>query len=195
MAEDCLVEKGEVPPEKDGEKTLAALQYEMIGKNPYTYTSDDVLFQCYALKNEITKNNEANEKELFFSKGRACFRASPLPKRYGWGIHYNDESRMALYGCETPQYASFLKDKTIKTLKAIRSKSALVKGVVEMPDNLASELKANEQASAVFAHMRPSCQYKYSIRASNIKNAENETSKMNTIIREIIRYGKHHNLL
>lgn len=36
------------PVAKSDKKTVALLQYEMLAKNPYQFTSDDVLFQVYA---------------------------------------------------------------------------------------------------------------------------------------------------
>ena len=122
IAEDCPVKKGEIPPIKNTEKTTANIQYDILNNNPYKYTSDEVLFTCYTEKHEINKTDAAKIKEQFFSKGQACFRASPLTKQYGWGIHYNNEGKMALYGCETKEYKTFSKDKTLKKLKAMRLK-------------------------------------------------------------------------
>src|SRR3546814_8666359 len=88
---------------KKGE-TAAMIQFEMISKHPYRYTTDDVLFQVYAEKNDLTEEELPAAREQFFSKGQPCFRASPLPKRYGWGVHSNQDEKVALYGCETPEY-------------------------------------------------------------------------------------------
>ena len=125
IAEDCPAKKGEIPPEKKSGKTIAAVQYEMLSNNPYKYTSDEILFQCYLTRQENPGNDVTKLKEQFFSKGQACFRASPLTKLYGWGIHYNDDGKMALYGCESPEYKAFLKNKSLKILKAIRSKKSI----------------------------------------------------------------------
>jgi hypothetical protein len=37
-------------------KTVANIQFEIINKNPYKYTSDDVLFQVFVLKNDIIES-------------------------------------------------------------------------------------------------------------------------------------------
>lgn len=66
-AEDCPAFQAQIPPEKK-EKTLANLQYEKLIKNPYQYSSDDLIFECYAIKNEISENEKENEREKFFSK-------------------------------------------------------------------------------------------------------------------------------
>lgn len=122
IAEDCPVKEAEVPPQKNGEKTVAAIQYEMIKENPYKYTSDDILFAVFAVKNNISPKEKVKEKEKFFSKGQPCFRSSPLAKRYGWGVHSNAEGKIAIYEVESADYKRFSKDKNVKQLKALRSK-------------------------------------------------------------------------
>jgi len=122
VAEDCPVKKAEMPPEKE-EKTVANLQFEMIYDHPYKYTSDDVIFHVYATKNKITgKQQLAAERERFFSKGQACLRSSPLTKRYGWGVHSNEEGKVAIYAVESAEYKKLSKHKTLKQVKAMRSK-------------------------------------------------------------------------
>ena len=122
VAEDCPVKKGEIPPLKKNGKTIANIQYEIIEGNPYKYTSDEILFKCYIIKNKLDKNIKIT-KEDFFSKGQPCFRASPLTKQYGWGIHNNNDSKMALYGCETTEYKNLKNDKNTKTIKALKNKN------------------------------------------------------------------------
>nr|WP_294929806.1 DUF6157 family protein [uncultured Flavobacterium sp.] len=121
VAEDCPAIVGEIPKMKGDTKTVAAIQFEIIRKNPYKFTSDDVLFQVFADKNDLTKSEHTAAREQFFSKGQACLRASPLTKRYGWGIHNNKEGKIALYGVETPEYQKFLKDENLKVVKAMRT--------------------------------------------------------------------------
>lgn len=122
IAEDCPAIMGEVPPVKGETKTVANLQFDMVIDNPYKYTSDDVLFQVYAVRNGIKKADMKEAREQFFSKGQACFRASPLTKRYGWGVHSDANGKIALYAAETPEYKKLVKDKTITVVKAMKSK-------------------------------------------------------------------------
>jgi hypothetical protein len=122
VAEDCPVRSAEIPPIKGDNKTIANLQYEMVFNNPYKHTSDDVLFHCHAVKNKLTEEELENARSLYFSKGQACFRASPLTKRYGYGVHYDSEGRMAIYPCECEEYVQFASDKTLTHLKAMRSR-------------------------------------------------------------------------
>ncbi len=121
VAEDCPVQGGEVPPQKGDAKTVANLQFELIQKHPYRYTSDEVLFQVYADRNDLTKKEYKDARDLFFSKGQPCLRTSPLAKRYGWGVHHDQNGKVALYGRETPEYQKFSEDKSLKVVKAMKT--------------------------------------------------------------------------
>lgn len=122
VAEDCPVAHSVVPPTKQ-EKSAALLQYEMLINNPYQYTSDDVIFECFAIKKGISAEDEKRfERDLYFSKGRACFRASPLTKRYGFGVHNNEKGKIALIPMESAEYQNFLNNTAIKKVKAMRTK-------------------------------------------------------------------------
>ena len=120
VAEDTKANCGTIPPIKD-KKTVAEMQYELIAKNPYKYTSDDILFQIFADRNDLDKEEYQQARELFFSKGQPCFRASPLTKNYGFGIHSDSNGKIALYGMETEEYQQFLADTKIRKLKAMKS--------------------------------------------------------------------------
>lgn len=121
IADDCPISFGEIPPQKGETKTVANIQFEMVSKNPYKFTSDDVLFQVFADRNDLTKKEYKEAREQFFSKGQPCFRASPLTKRYGWGVHYNKEGKMAIFSAESSEYKKLSKDKTLKVIKAMKA--------------------------------------------------------------------------
>jgi hypothetical protein len=124
VAEDCPATVGEIPPIKGDKKTVANLQFEMLFEHPYKYTSDDVLFSVFATRKEIAKKDRAKQRTNFFSKGQPCFRSSPLTKRYGWGIHSDEEGKIALYNVGSEEYQGFVADKSIIKKKAMRSKRA-----------------------------------------------------------------------
>jgi hypothetical protein len=121
VADDCPTTLGEIPPTKGDNKTVANIQFEMINKNPYKYTSDDVLFQVFALKNDLTESELEKAREQFFSKGQPCFRASPLTKRYGWGVHNDKDGKIALFGLESEEYQKLSKNNELKVVKAMKS--------------------------------------------------------------------------
>lgn len=119
VSEDCPVFESEIPQQRGG-KSVALLQFEMIAQNPYKFTSDEVLFNIYTLRNNL--NPSESEKEKYFSKGQACFRASPLVKRYGWGIHFDKMGKIALYNRDSPEYQKLKANDSLKQLAGIRNK-------------------------------------------------------------------------
>ena len=121
IAEDTKADFGEKPKSKGEKMTVAEMQFEMISRNPYRFTSDEVLFEIFAERNDISETEKENARNEYFSKGQACFRASPLTKTYGFGVHFDAEGKMAIYPMESEQYENFLNDKSVKKLKAMRS--------------------------------------------------------------------------
>ncbi|MBU4538034.1 MAG: DUF6157 family protein [Weeksellaceae bacterium] len=122
-AEDSPVLKSEIPHVKRN-RTLADIQFQMISQNPYQYTSDDVMFECYAQKNDIAEGERKEARKEFFSKGQACFRSSALTKRYGFGVHHNAEGKVALFPMESEEYENFVQDESVAKVKAMRTKRA-----------------------------------------------------------------------
>jgi Family of unknown function (DUF6157) len=120
VADDCAAAFGELPPAKQ-EKTVARMQYELISDHPYQYTSDEVVFSIYAERKGVAESDRDAERAAFFSKGQPCLRSSPLAKRYGWGIHYDHESKMAIYARGSAEYDRLRSDRSLTHLKAMRS--------------------------------------------------------------------------
>ena len=120
VAEDTKATGGTIPPVKD-KRTVAEMQFQLIDKNPYVFTSDDVLFKVFAERSELREDEYEAARAHFFSKGQACFRASPLSKTYGFGIHADKDGRIALVGMETEEYQRFLSDNSVKKVKAMKS--------------------------------------------------------------------------
>jgi hypothetical protein len=122
VADDCPVRIGEVPPQKGDNKTVANSQFDLIANNPYKYTSDDVLFEVFAERNQISRTEQPAAREQFFAKGQPCLRSSPLAKRYGWGVHSDGEGKVAIYAVDSPEYKKLAKDKTLQHVRAMRSR-------------------------------------------------------------------------
>ncbi|KQT17956.1 hypothetical protein ASG31_04250 [Chryseobacterium sp. Leaf404] len=121
VAADCPVKFSEAPPSRKT-ATAGEIQYEMIRSKPYHYSSDDVVFEVFARKKDLTDEERDNERAKFFSKGQPCLRSSVLCKRYGFGIHHNHESKIAIFSTESEEYTQFLKDDSVHKVKAMRSK-------------------------------------------------------------------------
>lgn len=117
VAEDCPVTQAEVPPAKEP-KSVAQIEYEMLATHPYKYTSDDVLYAANGERRGISR-------EDFFSKGQPCFRSSPLTKRYGWGVHSDQDGKIAIYPMESAEYKEFSQDAKISHLRGMRSSKKL----------------------------------------------------------------------
>ena len=98
---------GQIPEIKNDKKTIASMQFDLLFKHPYEYTSDDILFQIYSYRNELTKNEYKNARQQFFSKGQPCFRASLLTKQLGWGVHCDKNGKVALYWIEKIKIPTF----------------------------------------------------------------------------------------
>ncbi|OCA87617.1 hypothetical protein A8F94_07090 [Bacillus sp. FJAT-27225] len=122
-SEDCELKEAVIPGPRNGKPTIASIEYEIISSSPYQFSQEDVQFQTYAAKNQLQDSPNLEElREQFFAKSRACFRASPLVKKYGWGIHYNEDGLIALYNSGSDEYQTFLRDGIVKILKGMRSK-------------------------------------------------------------------------
>lgn len=124
VAADCSAVRAEIPVKKGDKPTVATLQFELISKNPYKFTSDEVVFKVFAEKNELLEQEFDQARIDFFAKGQPCLRTSPLAKRYGWGLHFNAEGKIAIYGIESAAYKNFLVDDTITKYRAMRSRKS-----------------------------------------------------------------------
>lgn len=122
VAEDCPADHATEPPIAE-KPSIAATHYRLIAENPYARTSDDVIFETYALRNDIAADDAA-AREAFFSKGQPCLRSSPLGKRYGWGLHHDAEGRVALVPRESEQYEALAADPEVAHTRAMRSRRA-----------------------------------------------------------------------
>ena len=125
VADDCSATQGTPPKPGKGKPTVAQLQYAMLVDQPHRHTSDEVLFQVHAARHEITPADMAGARTVFFAKGQPCFRASPLTKTHGYGVHFDAQGRMALVAMESAAYRQHLSDGSLKQVKAMRSRKAV----------------------------------------------------------------------
>ncbi|NLA37585.1 MAG: hypothetical protein GX868_18120 [Actinobacteria bacterium] len=113
VAEDCPTSTGVEPPAKEP-PTVARIQYDMLTAAPYGRTSDDIVYASNGARRGI-------DREEFFSKGQPCLRASPLAKRYGWGLHFDPDGHVAMYPLGSAEYKRLSNDPEIQQLTAMRS--------------------------------------------------------------------------
>ncbi len=122
IAEDSPLLASVIPVVKNDKKLIANYQYEKLSKHPLKYTSDELLFEIFAERNDISSSELEEEKQNYFSKGQACLRTSPLAKKNGFGIFHNQDAKVKLIPAESEEYQQLLKDDSVKKVKAMRSK-------------------------------------------------------------------------
>ncbi len=127
VADDCPAMTGIVPEPRDGKPTIAVLEYELLANRPYRLTNDELLLIVHVTRlglspAELKARGEEIRAELF-SKAHPCMRASPLPKRYGWGVHYDEAGRLAIHARGSHAYEALSSGarKAGTVLKAMRS--------------------------------------------------------------------------
>jgi hypothetical protein len=103
VAEDSAAD-GPIEPPARPTPSIAEATYRLIAEAPYAHTSDDVIFTVWADRKGIPAEERAAAREQFFSKGQPCLRSSDLGKRYGWGVHSDDEGRVALVPLGSAEY-------------------------------------------------------------------------------------------
>jgi hypothetical protein len=128
VADDCPAASAITPSQKGGKATVAALQYEFLSAHPYKYTLEDLIFEVHLARSQIPEQERKLRgdeiRAELFSRSHACMRASPLTKSYGWGAHYDEDGRLALYPRESRQYARLSTAKDLDVVKAMRNKRA-----------------------------------------------------------------------
>jgi Family of unknown function (DUF6157) len=126
VAEDCPVTSSVAPSTRGSRRTVAVVQYEMLSGRPRQLTQEDVLFESWfqrqAGADELTGPEQALLREEFFSKGQPCLRTSPLPKKYGFGLRFDDEGLVELCPMESEEYRRIVSGaEGVTIVKAMRS--------------------------------------------------------------------------
>ncbi|TAJ78844.1 MAG: hypothetical protein EPO42_07080 [Gallionellaceae bacterium] len=128
IAPDSPTKTAIVPQEKNGKPSIATIEYELLSSKPYAYTLAELKFATHVRRKHIppaeVKAHRQQLRDEFFARPYACMRASPLTKQYGWGAHYDERGRIAIYPIESKEYQRFIKDENIKKFSAMRSKRA-----------------------------------------------------------------------
>src|SRR5579863_8841778 len=128
VADDCPAPSGVVPAPKGGKATVAVVQFELLSAHPYKYTLEDLIFEVHLARSQVSEQERAARGDEIradlFARAHACMRASPLTKSYGWGAHYDEDGRLAIYPRESSQYRRLSKAKDLDVVKAMRNKRA-----------------------------------------------------------------------
>lgn len=128
IAPDSTLKTAMVPQERNGKPTIASIEYQLLTQQPYYYTLSELKFTTWTIHKQLPpaelKANRQQLRDAFFAKSYACMRASPLTRKYGWGAHYDEQGRIAIYAVESREYKNFVQDKNMKKYPAMRSKRA-----------------------------------------------------------------------
>jgi len=126
VADDCSAEGAEIPPaEYRGKPTQAAQEFAMMHGHDFEHTMSEVQSSIW-VERKGGSDLSADERDAltaeYFSTGRACFRASPLAKRYGWGFVFDADGKVALVASDSDEYAAHAGDDDLDQLKAMKSR-------------------------------------------------------------------------
>jgi len=130
VAPDCPVSCGTIPVPRGPAPTVAVLQHELLTSRPYALTLEDLMVAVHVRREGLSeadaKARAAEIRATLFGKAYPCMRASPLPKKYGWGVHHDGAGRIALYGVESPEYGRLASNAGggVAVVAAMRSKRA-----------------------------------------------------------------------
>jgi hypothetical protein len=99
----------EIPVSKTGKKTVITTLFKVLKENPYQFKQYDVFFEVHIKKLE---NSKALKLETY------KLQRSNLCALLGWGIHGNEEGKLALVAAESPEYKGLLNNSKINKKKA-----------------------------------------------------------------------------
>ncbi len=128
IAPDCPLKEAVIPLKKGEKPSVATIEYELLSGKPYGYTLQELKFATYVQQKQISpielKTQRKQLLEEFLSKPYACMRASPLTKKYGWGAHYDEHGKIAIFAVGSKEYRRLVEDKGVNKFFAMRSKRA-----------------------------------------------------------------------
>ena len=116
-----------MPGDRKSGKTKPGIEFELVVNSPYAYTQEELLYETFIRHKGISEEEllarGTEMRDEFFQKPMACLRASMLPKKYGWGIHFNSEGKLAIVPIESAEYQRFAEgaNGSLKVLAAMRN--------------------------------------------------------------------------
>ncbi len=125
VAPDCPVTEALPPPRRGTKASVAQIEFELLSKNPYGYTQEEVLWRTHVRHKGLSRAEATRAaRSSFLSRPQPCLRSSPLAKRYGWGLHFDREGKVAMVAIESRKYASLSQRRPagLKVVMALRSR-------------------------------------------------------------------------
>ena len=127
VASDCPVTGAVAPAPRGGKATVASIQFDLVSQRPYHYTQEDVLWLTHVRHKGLAASKaNARARASFLSRPLPCLRSSPLPKRFGWGLHFDRQARVAVVAVESRAYTSLSRERPAgpRVLAALRTRRA-----------------------------------------------------------------------
>lgn len=98
-------------PENEG--TVEYIKFQVLIDSPYKYNEKEFFEEVHF--------NQRGKKHLRIET--YSLKRVGLAKRYGWGIHINENKKIALVPCDSKKYTDLLNDPKVKKSKAYRNKN------------------------------------------------------------------------
>ncbi|MEO0561638.1 MAG: DUF6157 family protein [Chloroflexota bacterium] len=125
IAPDSDTTSGIVPESNRPRTPIHIIEYRLLSQQPYHFDQDDLIYEVHLIRQGISDEERAERGDQIraelFQKGHPCLRASALTKRYGWGAHYDEHGKIALYAVDSDEYKQ-LSETVPNQLLAMRSK-------------------------------------------------------------------------
>lgn len=125
IAPDSETTAGIIPESNRTTTPIHVIEYQLLSQNPYHFDHEALIFEVYLIRQGISEEERASQGEVIrtqlFEKEHPCLRASALTKRYGWGAHYDENGKIALYAVDSAEYKQFV-ETCPNQLFAMRSK-------------------------------------------------------------------------
>lgn len=125
IAPDSEAVSGIIPESNRKTTPIHVIEFQLLSQQPYQFDHESLIFEVYLIRQAISdEERAAHGDEIWaelFHKEHPCLRASALTKRYGWGAHYDENGKIALYAVDSAEYKQLVE--TCPTqLFAMRSK-------------------------------------------------------------------------
>jgi hypothetical protein len=125
VAPDSATTEGIVPESNRATTPVHVIEYQLLSQKPYHFYHEDLIFEVYLVRHGISDEERASLGEVIradlFQREHPCLRASALTKRYGWGAHYDEHGKIALYAVDSAEYKQLVQS-CPNQLSAMRSK-------------------------------------------------------------------------
>ena len=100
------------PESKTKKETVKEVVYRVLKDNPYKYKQHELFVEVHF---NIRQNPELNIIKYKLQRSDLC-------SLLGWGIHGNEEGKLALVAAESPEYKGLLNNSKINKKKAYNKK-------------------------------------------------------------------------